>query len=150
MYIQGYQTQLHLTCGAYVHTRSYEGRLVKVCYSDVGILTCVYFPPPSSEKLLAVWDFPLRSHLTVRSPSTPTGPRACILPVDIPTSAPSPKRKPSANLDNGVWSEYNKIAVKTLKSRAAQRMMNEGKTTASRRCGTRKQSRQIAGRSQLL
>ena len=36
-------------------------------------------------------------HFVVNSPSTPTGPRAWMRPVLIPTSAPSPKRKPSAN-----------------------------------------------------
>lgn len=29
-------------------------------------------------------------------PSSPTGPRACVLPVEIPTSVPSPYRVPSA------------------------------------------------------
>ena len=35
-------------------------------------------------------------HLVVSSPSTPTGPRAWIREVLMPTSAPRPKRKPSA------------------------------------------------------
>ena len=39
---------------------------------------------------------PTSFHFVVSSPSTPTGPRAWILEVLIPTSAPRPKRKPSA------------------------------------------------------
>lgn len=31
------------------------------------------------------------------TPSSPTGPRACVLPVETPTSVPNPYRNPSAN-----------------------------------------------------
>ena len=46
---------------------------------------------------------PKQYHLVVSNPSTPTGPRAWILPVLIPTSAPSPNRKPSENLVLALW-----------------------------------------------
>lgn len=36
-------------------------------------------------------------------PSTPTGPRAWILAVEIPTSAPNPKRYPSAKREEALW-----------------------------------------------
>lgn len=34
----------------------------------------------------------------MHNPSSPTGPRACVLPVEIPTSVPKPYLNPSANL----------------------------------------------------
>ena len=51
----------------------------------------------------AVSSSPRTSHLVVNSPSTPTGPRAWILPVEIPTSAPRPSLNPSANLELVLW-----------------------------------------------
>ena len=39
----------------------------------------------------------------VSSPSTPTGPRACIRLVEIPTSAPSPNRYPSLKRVVALW-----------------------------------------------
>ena len=39
----------------------------------------------------------------VSSPSTPTGPRAWIRLVEIPTSAPNPYRKPSLNRVEELW-----------------------------------------------
>jgi hypothetical protein len=35
-----------------------------------------------------------------------TGPRACSRPVEMPTSAPSPNRKPSANLEEALWKTH--------------------------------------------
>lgn len=46
---------------------------------------------PPSAKSAAACPLPQRIHLVVRRPSTPTGPRAWILAVLIPTSAPDNK-----------------------------------------------------------
>ena len=43
------------------------------------------------------WPVPRTRYLKLVSCSTPTGPRACILPVAIPISAPKPNSPPSAN-----------------------------------------------------
>src|SRR5262249_50402975 len=42
------------------------------------------------------WPLPNTTHFWLVSPSSPTGPRACSLLVEIPISAPSPYSKPSA------------------------------------------------------
>lgn len=49
---------------------------------------CIYVHRPPSAKSLTACPVPLRIHLVVKSPSTPTGPRAWIRDVLIPTSAP--------------------------------------------------------------
>jgi hypothetical protein len=54
----------------------------------IGSFWCKYVESPVSLNSLATWPFPLMIHLVVSKPSTPTGPRAWILPVLIPTSAP--------------------------------------------------------------
>jgi hypothetical protein len=43
------------------------------------------------------WPVPCTKYLKLVSCSTPTGPRACILPVAMPISAPMPNSPPSAN-----------------------------------------------------
>ena len=50
---------------------------------------------------LTACPFPSNIQRVVSRPSTPTGPRAWIRPVEMPTSAPRPNRKPSANLLHG-------------------------------------------------
>ena len=49
---------------------------------------------------LAVSPFPVMTHLVVKRPSTPTGPRAWILPVEMPTSAPENCFK---SMSMGTW-----------------------------------------------
>src|SRR5689334_8849986 len=44
-----------------------------------------------------IWPVPRTTYLKVVSCSAPTGPRACILPVPMPISAPMPNSPPSAN-----------------------------------------------------
>ena len=58
-----------------------------------GSSLCVYSTPLS---FATTCPFPTSFHLVVSKPSTPTGPRAWMRLVLIPTSAPRPKRKPSA------------------------------------------------------
>ena len=53
------------------------------------------------------------SQRVVRSPSTPTGPRAWILPVLMPTSAPRPKRNP-ANSHPGASHSHLEARVSPL------------------------------------
>src|SRR5262249_56245277 len=43
------------------------------------------------------WPSPRRMYFCAVSPSSPIGPNACSFEVEIPISAPSPSRKPSAN-----------------------------------------------------
>lgn len=61
---------------------------------------------PPSAKSLAAWSSPRSTHLVVNRPSTPTGPRAWMRAVDMPTSAPNPKRKPSANRELALWKTH--------------------------------------------
>ena len=49
---------------------------------------------------------PVTTYLTLVSCSAPTGPRACILPVAMPISAPMPNSPPSAN-----WVEALRITM---------------------------------------
>lgn len=49
---------------------------------STGRLLCVYL---MSLSLATTWPFPRSSHRLVSSPSTPTGPRACIRLVLMPT-----------------------------------------------------------------
>ena len=58
------------------------------------IFLCVYSTPVS---FFTDWLCPRMRHRVVNKPSTPTGPRAWILDVDTPTSAPYPNLKPSLN-----------------------------------------------------
>ena len=44
-----------------------------------------------------------RAGLRVRKPATPTGPRAWMRPVAMPSSAPRPNRNPSANRVDALW-----------------------------------------------
>ena len=44
-----------------------------------------------------IWPLPRTTYLKLVSCSTPTGPRACSRPVEMPTSAPMPNSPPSAN-----------------------------------------------------
>lgn len=53
-----------------------------------------------------VWPAPRNSHLVVSSPSTPTGPRAWMRDVLMPTSAPSPNLKPSAKRVVALWKTH--------------------------------------------
>ena len=55
--------------------------------------------------------------LAVKRPSTPTGPLAWIRPVEIPTSAPSPNRYPSANRVEALWNTHALSTV--FKNRSA-------------------------------
>ncbi len=55
-------------------------------------------PPPHSPCVRGrVWPVPCTRYLNVVNCSTPTGPRACILPVEMPISPPMPNSPPSAN-----------------------------------------------------
>lgn len=63
-------------------------------------LLCVYLTPWS---FATICPCPLMSHLVVSRPSTPTGPLAWILLVEMPTSAPRPNLNPSANLVEALW-----------------------------------------------
>lgn len=54
---------------------------------------------PCSEKSAAVCPSPLSTHLVVRSPSRPTGPRAWIRAVLMPTSAPRDRKRISDYTD---------------------------------------------------
>ena len=66
------------------------------------ILLCLYCflsaPTPNSPTMCPLSALLRIMYLYVVRPSRPTGPRACIRPVAIPTSVPNPYRKPSANL----------------------------------------------------
>lgn len=66
----------------------------------VSILACLYCffpsPTPNSPTMWPLSSLLLIMYLYVTRPSKPTGPRAWILPVLIPTSVPNPYRNPSA------------------------------------------------------
>lgn len=66
---------------------------------------CKYFssPPFFGSKSVTTCPSPCSTHFVVSSPLIPTGPRAWIRPVLIPTSAPSPNLYPSANLVLALW-----------------------------------------------
>ena len=51
-------------------------------------------------------------------PSSPTGPRAWTLFVEMPTSAPRPYLKPSANLVEALWTTEDE-STKLMKSFAS-------------------------------
>ena len=68
--------------------------------ADASIRLCLYlfFPSPAPNSPTTCPSPPLlrSTYLYVTSPSSPTGPRAWMRPVLIPTSVPNPYRKPSA------------------------------------------------------
>ena len=110
-----------------------KNRLIKSNVSPIhthaGECSSVCPPPPSSSSLLYSFDiiggsirsrcvyrcFPLANSPTVcaasdtkrfrvvSNPSTPTGPLAWMRLVEMPTSAPRPRRKPSANRLEQLW-----------------------------------------------
>ena len=53
--------------------------------SLIGNDSCSHVCEPPSAKSATAWPLPFKTHFVVRSPSTPTGPLACILDVEIPT-----------------------------------------------------------------
>ena len=61
-------------------------------------LSLNHFGTSSFKAPILFCPFPVIINFSLVSPSNPTGPRACNLSVDIPTSAPRPYSKPSANL----------------------------------------------------
>lgn len=67
---------------------------------------CKKWRLPFSAKSDAAWSVPSKTHFVLNNPSTPTGPRAWILAVEIPTSAPRPKRYPSAKRDEALWKTH--------------------------------------------
>ena len=73
------------------HVRlSFEG--VQLVFRwGIGRFSWRYFKLPCSEKSETTWSCPRSSHLVVSSPSSPTGPRAWIRDVLIPTAAPAGK-----------------------------------------------------------
>ena len=63
-------------------------------------------------------------------PSSPTGPRACSLPVEMPTSAPSPKRKPSAKRVE----QFQKTSAESTAARNSSAAARSSVTIASVWC----------------
>lgn len=57
--------------------------------SSSGSASWTYWSEPPSAKSATVCPCPVNTHLEVSNPSTPTGPRAWMRPVLIPTSAPT-------------------------------------------------------------
>src|SRR5690606_21094599 len=64
---------------------------------DAGILFLERRKPEAKTHQLRICPLPRTRYLNEVSCSTPTGPRACILPVAMPISAPMPNSPPSAN-----------------------------------------------------
>src|SRR5690606_10628309 len=62
---------------------------------------------------------PRTRYLKLVSCSTPTGPRACILPVAMPISPPKPNSPPSANWVEALWTRIaESISLKNLSTTA--------------------------------
>ena len=76
------------------------------CYSfavDKGTWVNLSKPFENSETMLPFGVADFNFHFVVSNPSIPTGPLAWIRDVLIPTSAPSPNRKPSAKRVLALW-----------------------------------------------
>mmetsp|Transcript_4609 Transcript_4609/g.16360 ORF Transcript_4609/g.16360 Transcript_4609/m.16360 type:complete len:205 (-) Transcript_4609:881-1495(-) len=84
----------------------------------IGIFLCVYVTAVS---LSLYCPFPRNSHLVVSNPSTPTGPRACMRDVEMPTSAPRPNRNPSLNRVDALWNTH---AESTLRKNSSARALS--------------------------
>lgn len=93
-----------------------------------GRFSCRYFMVPCSEKSATVCPSPLRTHLVVSRPSRPTGPRACIRAVLIPTSAPREKYRKSANNEDYMKRTYQWNMSKNIQAgleKTTQRMSTQ-------------------------
>jgi hypothetical protein len=81
------RVSLDRTCISYIVFVSYLHRNQNGRTSAPSIFECKYFLPelPNSPTMCPSAPWLLRMYLYVHRPSRPTGPRACILPVAIPT-----------------------------------------------------------------